>query len=88
MSIEKPLRCGSDNRKAVRQTGNFSASIVLDGRQCVRCLVKDFSSTGALLMVPSILGLPEQFDLQAASGQRRRVEVKWRGAARLGVKFL
>lgn len=87
LTTNRPLP-GKEHRQSERRPGNFNASILVDGRPAIRCLVKDFSKTGALLLVPSILGVPDQFDLQAPSGQRRRVEVKWRGRARIGVKFI
>ena len=88
MSIEKQKPGGAEQRCDVRRPGNFSASIVFDNGMRVRCLVKDFSKSGALLMVPTVLGIPPEFNLQASTGQVRRVEVRRRGTGRLGVRFV
>ena len=88
MSFGKKRTVGPEGRSALRQPGNFSATIILDDKSRIRCLVKDFSKLGALLAVPSILGVPDQFDLLAASGIRRRVLVVRRSPSRLGVRFL
>ena len=88
MSFGKKQPVGSDGRQAIRQPGNFSATIILDDNSRIRCLIKDFSKLGALLAVPSVLGIPDQFDLVAVPGTRRRVSVVRRGTSRLGVRFL
>ena len=77
-----------ESRQAVRRPGNFSATIILDDNSRIRCLIKDFSRLGALLAVPSILGIPDQFDLLAISGPKRRVLVVCRSPSRLDVRFI
>ena len=77
-----------ERRKAARQACNVSATIILEGGARIGCAVINLSSIGALLVVPSILGLPMQFDLQAVNGSRRRVEVARRGRSFLGVRFI
>ena len=76
-----------ERRGAERHPGNFGASIVIDRDRRISCLVKNFSKTGALLSVLSVLGIPDEFHLQAA-GLRRRVLVQWRQGCRLGVRFV
>jgi hypothetical protein len=88
MSMEQRKPTGAEKRCDPRRPGNFGASIVFDNGMRVRCLVKDFSKSGALLMVPTILGIPPKFNLQASTGQVRRVEVRRRGTGRLGVRFV
>jgi len=78
----------SEKRRALRHPADFSVTVTLDGGRIVRCKVKDFSATGVQLMVPSVLGMPDEFMLQAPTGQARRVQVKRRGIARLGVAFI
>ncbi|MEQ1616308.1 MAG: PilZ domain-containing protein [Hyphomicrobiaceae bacterium] len=77
-----------ERRRATRHPVDFGATLLLDGGTVVRCQVRDFSSTGAQLVVPSVLGMPEEFMLQAPTGQARRVRVHRRGIARLGVAFV
>lgn len=88
MTTEDKNRRGSERRGAVRHPSDFSATIVLDGGATVRCQVRDFSTSGAQLAVPSVLGMPEEFTLQAPTGRARRVRVRRRGIARLGVSFV
>ena len=88
MSFNEKQTLGREPRQAVRQPGNFSATIILDDYSRIRCLIKDFSKFGALLAVPSVLGIPDQFHLLAVAGPRRRVLVVRRSPSRLGVRFL
>jgi hypothetical protein len=77
-----------ERRQAARQACNVSATIILEGGTRIGCVVANFSSIGALLVVPSILGIPAQFDLQVANGSKRRVEVARRGRSFVGVRFV
>lgn len=79
---------GIEKRRAVRHAADFNATIMLDGGTVVRCKIRDFSASGAQLMVPSVLGMPDEFMLQAPTGHARRVKVLRRGAAKLGVRFI
>jgi hypothetical protein len=83
----KHYRSG-EQRSAKRHAVDFSATITLDRGTMVRCQIKDFSVTGAQIVVPSVLGIPDEFILQAPTGQARRVRVQRRGIARLGVSFI
>lgn len=88
MAFMRKDRRVNEMRAAERHPADFSAMMLLDDGKVVRCQVKDFSSTGAQLVVPSVLGIPEEFMLQAPTGQSRRVKVQRRGIARVGVKFI
>jgi PilZ domain len=88
MSDDKREPAGFEKRKSPRRPGNFSATIILDNGERIRCIVKDFSKYGVLLVVPTVLGIPLEFNLQAATGQVRRVRVQRRGTSRLGVMFV
>ena len=88
MSFGKKEPRPFEKRQSDRRPANLGASIVLDSGERVRCLVKNFSKTGALLVVPSILGIPQWFELQAGNGPKRRVEVVRRHTSRLGVRFV
>ena len=88
MSFYEKHTISRERRQAVRQPGNFSATIILDDYSRIRCLVKDFSRLGALLAVPSVLGIPDQFHLLAVAGPRRRILVVRRRPWHLGVRFL
>lgn len=53
------------------------------------CTLRNLSRTGALVVVPSATGIPQEFYL-LAPGQSRltHCQVVWRTANRLGIKFL
>jgi hypothetical protein len=76
-----------NSRQAERRPGNIGALIVLTSGKQLRCIVKDFSKSGALLIVPSVLGLPDEFELQSIGGPRRSVRVVRRVAGKVAVKF-
>lgn len=86
---QQPLKTqsGTEQRRSERKLGNFGATILLETGQRIRCLVKDFSKTGALLIVPSVLGIPDRFVLLVGSGFSRNVLVRRVGPSRLGVRF-
>jgi hypothetical protein len=88
MSFGKRIPQIIEGRKAMREICNVGATIVLLGGGRIGCGVANSSSIGALLVVPSILGIPTQFDLQTANGLKRRVEVTRRGRSFLGVRFI
>lgn len=87
MSSEAKKPTGAEQRCEPRRGGNFGATIVLDNGTRLPCLVRDFSRSGALLIVQTILGIPAEFNLEASTGQVRRVTVQRRATARLGVRF-
>jgi hypothetical protein len=87
VSDYKLTQSGRDQRRAARHLGNIGATIILPNGDQVRCIVKDFSKSGALLLVTSVLGLPDAFELQAIAGPRRSVRVVRRGAGRVAVRY-
>jgi hypothetical protein len=84
----KTLPQRNDARRATRMPGNIGAFIILASGDRLRCIVKDFSITGALLIVPSVLGLPDDFELQAVGGPCRCVNVVRRSAGKVAVRFV
>lgn len=53
------------------------------------CVIRNLSSTGALLVVASATEIPNEFDLAPGSHDRLiRCRVAWRDTKRLGVEFL
>ena len=56
--------------------------------QVYDCTVRNASATGALLLVPSSAGMPEEFFLYIdKDGTRRPGEIVWRRDDRLGIRF-
>jgi len=86
-SVERSM-LPTNKRRAERHKGNFGATIILPNGERHRCIVKDFSKTGAMLLVKSVLGLPAQFALLADGGPKRAVEVVRRGSGKLAVRFV
>lgn len=57
-------------------------------RSVIDCRIRDLSKTGARLVLPSTVGLPNEFDLvEAGTGISRYCEVVWRTLDAVGVKF-
>jgi len=54
----------------------------------VDCMVRNLSATGACLVVPSTVGIPDRFDLVIAPGKdARRCRVAWKDDTRVGIMF-
>ena len=59
-----------------------------DGGSVIDCVVRNLSSGGALLLLPSILGVPETFELLIDSdGSLRAARTIWKGHSTIGVAF-
>jgi hypothetical protein len=51
-------------------------------------MTRNLSPSGALLVLPNLLGVPEKFDLHIDSDRTRHVaRTIWRPDGKLGVKF-
>ena len=79
-----------EKRTVVRQRTLKGATIVFsDGQFTYKCLVKNLSTTGASLELPSTDGVPNQFNLVFEDrSPTRSCNVVWRTPKRLGVEFL
>lgn len=53
----------------------------------VDCTIRNLTKRGALLLVPSLVGIPESFELVLEPNVHHDCHVKWRGEDRLGVEF-
>lgn len=59
-----------------------------DGNSSIDCTIRNISATGALLLVASPVGIPEQFVLLIeADHLRRNCQVVRRTSQELGVRF-
>ncbi len=78
-----------ERRKKPRMRALKSGKIIFNLRSCVvDCTVRNLTGEGALLVVPSLVGIPDSFELVVAPDQaRRNCRVTWRGEGRLGVTF-
>ena len=70
----------SENRNEVRQRVFLKGRILFNnGSSSMDCLVRDFSSTGARLVLSETATLPEMFDLFIPQKERTyRSAMRWR----------
>jgi hypothetical protein len=79
---------GSERRQQHRQAATANAIIILPDGRMVKCALLNASRSGALLLVTSVLGIPQRFVVRDDNGRNRTVEVVRRERGRLGVRFL
>lgn len=79
----------AEKRSRTRPRTLKGAKIVFgDGSRVIDCTIRNRSDIGAQLKVPSIVGIPDQFQLhETTTGERRTVTIVWRKVGLLGVKF-
>ena len=77
----------AERRECPRHDTSLPARILTPGGKSVRCCIVNISNSGALLMA-SVQGLPDHFELQDTTGRSRRVQVVRRETSRVAVKFL
>lgn len=78
---------GPENRRARRMRVLKSGRILFNGGYSVfDCRVKNLSQSGALLEMPSLLGIPSQFDF-VLDGAKKHCTVMWRTDRLMGVAF-
>ena len=75
----------SSPRHRVLKTGKI---VVNAGRSTFDCTVRNLSDTGALLLVASSIGIPDQFQLVISAEPPRPCRVVRRTAQELGVSFV
>ena len=77
-----------ERRSASRNRTLKSGKILVHAHtSLVDCTVRNLSPKGALLVVSSLAGIPESFELLLESKRRHQCRVIWRGENRLGVEF-
>jgi hypothetical protein len=78
---------GMERRRSDRRRTSVDGKIHVSVRKFLKCSIVDVSSTGALLMVDSMHGIPDTFRLEDNVGRRRMARVTRRGKSRIGVTF-
>jgi len=78
---------GMERRRSDRWRTSVLGRIILGSRQIAKCSIVEMSSTGAVLTVASMRGIPDSFRLEDDSGRRRTLRVIRRGGSRVAVKF-
>lgn len=78
-----------EKRKDPRTRTLKTARIVFnEGRSVIDCVVRNLSPHGALVVVPSLLGVPETFELHIErDGFRRVARTIWKREGKIGVEF-
>jgi PilZ domain len=77
-----------ERRAATRHRSYKSGKLVFnDNKSVLDCIIRNLSQAGALLEIPAVATVPEEFDLHADGGVRR-CKVLWRRPNRMGIKFL
>jgi hypothetical protein len=75
----------TERRKSQRWRTLKSARIIFnDRRSVIDCVVRNMSATGALLAIPTIVGVPDEFELAMQFGSRS-TKVIWKTNRTLGV---
>jgi hypothetical protein len=79
----------TERREALRRTTLKGGRIAFNaGRSTVDCTVRNLSSKGAKLLVNSVVGIPDTFDLVLADHSKQPCRVTWRALKELGVEFI
>lgn len=64
------------------------AKIVFQGRAAtIDCTIRNLSESGARLMVASVVGIPDLFELAVPSEPIRQCRLIWRKTGQIGVAF-
>ena len=71
-----------------RRTLKGGRIIFNGGRSTIDCKVRNLSAQGARLEVPSVVGIPNTFDLQVGGDGLQGCRVAWRTLKELGVEFV
>ena len=79
----------ANRRRAERAHTLRRARIIFDNRMSVfDCIIRDISTGGAKIEVPSPLGIPGHFELaEGAASHGHMCTVRWRADVALGVSF-
>lgn len=76
-------------RSSARSRVFKSAKIVFNsGAAAIDCTVRDISDRGARLIVASVIGIPDSFDLAISDAPVRQCRLIWRKPEQIGVAFL
>jgi PilZ domain len=76
-----------EKREVIRDSV-LRAGTIQFGAASINCMVRDRSNAGAMLNVPSSVGIPEHFTLiLSPDGHHMACHVVWRKEKRIGVAF-
>jgi hypothetical protein len=73
------------HRRRLLQAGK----IEFNGAGTIDATVKNLSTTGAMLQVESVLGIPNEFTLFVEADKlKRQCQIIWRQPTKIGVRFV
>jgi PilZ domain len=77
----------SERRRSPRRRTFKGAQIILNNRgSTIDCNVRNLSSHGALLVLPSLAGIPAEFELRL-DGELRPARIVWKGIGKIGIAW-
>jgi hypothetical protein len=83
------LRDMEERRSTPRRRVLKGGKIVFnDMHSIIDCTVRNLSDGGALLMVTSVIGIPDEFDLRISDGATYSCRVVRRTGTQIGVEFI
>jgi hypothetical protein len=78
----------TEQRAAQRRIALKGGHIVFNaGRSTIDCTVRNLSAKGAKLLVNSVVGIPDTFDLVLQGHSKQPCRIKWRRLKEIGVEF-
>jgi hypothetical protein len=81
-------RSGIENRLSPRRNTMIEAQIVYEGgRRRMDCIIRNLSETGAKIEVPTVIGMPNNFELVAPRYRPHGCRIVWRALREIGVEF-
>lgn len=86
---ELPPTGNEQRRSEPRQRALKGARIVFNhGASAINCTIRDLSADGAKLVVESVIGIPNEFELVLDDGtQTRLCSLQWKSQKAMGVRF-
>lgn len=79
-----------EERRATPRNRTYKGGSIIFGLAAgVDCVIRNLSDTGASLEVESPVGIPDDFTLLIKPELlKRRCQIEWRSANRIGVQFI
>ena len=79
----------AERRTQSRRRTFKAGTIALIGGGVINTTVRNLTDGGAMLEVPTVVGIPDEFNLVIQADQfSGRCKVEWRQATKLSVRFL
>jgi hypothetical protein len=79
----------SDEQRATprRRTLKGARIVINDGFSTLECTVRNLSESGARLQLPSVVGIPDSFQLLMDDGRSFACTIAWKTGTEIGVRF-